>query len=276
MDSNVKGWMALVSMFRTFSVRFARSDTAKMAASWSWRFVQPISKCSMCELLSMATASLGDTRGSRLPSGIFRLVKSNFDRVGSSKCARWTIQIIQFPIFPDDRLAVASRSSAWSSVGSVQAKTRSTKSSSQHCAQRSAALLAFFGGFSASVSVTSTRTAAACCASSCCAAFSAASRSILLRRRTRLTFSSSLAFFKHQPRPMSSKTFSMVSQASVQVRTLWSLQFMSDSCTASRTVRMRAMREQSPPKMSASSWRFWLVAATMEFMKSRASSKVFK
>mmetsp|Transcript_34804 Transcript_34804/g.81206 ORF Transcript_34804/g.81206 Transcript_34804/m.81206 type:complete len:214 (-) Transcript_34804:77-718(-) len=212
MDSRVSGWMALVSMFKTFKEPLERSDTARMAASGSCKLLQPKSNCSMCLLLSMATANFGEMSGSTFPSGIFRLVKSNFTKVRSSRCALCTIHIIQLPIW-DDLLATASFSRSWSSPASLHANTRFTKSSSIDCTHWSAAFETFaVEGITSSV-------CASACATWAAARATAASRSRLLRRRPKFALCSSQAFFKHQPRPMSSKTFSMVAQASVQVRT---------------------------------------------------------
>mmetsp|Transcript_35624 Transcript_35624/g.82261 ORF Transcript_35624/g.82261 Transcript_35624/m.82261 type:complete len:222 (-) Transcript_35624:151-816(-) len=221
----------------------------------------------------MATASFGEMRGSTLPSGIFRFVKSNLINVGSSRCARWTIHIIQFPSLVGLD-ATASFSRALSSVGSVQASTRFTKSSSNDSAHSSASLDASAGSagsasFGSSFASSIAAWAAAWAATS-------ASRSMLLRRRPRFSFCSAQAFLRHHPKPMSSRTFSMVAQASVHVLTRWSPQFMSDKDTPSRTVRILAILEQSPPKISASSCRLSLVLVTIMVMKSRASSKVFK
>lgn len=55
----------------------------------------------------------------------------------------------------------------------------------------------------------------------------------------------------------------MLAELKAKFKALWSWQFMSERTTSSRTVLIRAMREQSPPKMSSGalrmmSWQPWL------------------
>mmetsp|Transcript_81487 Transcript_81487/g.230908 ORF Transcript_81487/g.230908 Transcript_81487/m.230908 type:complete len:339 (+) Transcript_81487:257-1273(+) len=286
MDSSSIGRIGFESMFKTLNALFCRSETARIAASGPRRFAHGRSSFSTWVFVSSATASFGEILGSASPLGIWMLEKSTSTRLGSSRWARCTTQIIQVP-----GLALSGRSSAsWkaaSSSGVVHESIRRTRSSSSAWAHASACrflagsgfLLARLGRASGSGSGASASDWVS--SPSASAVSAAASPSVtpssppLFRRLPKLAFSRAVASWSRGPRPRSMSAPSMVRHTWLQVLTRWSSAFMVDSTVVSSTARIRAISIRSPPNMLASCSGSLFVRWTCSIMRSRAPSKVF-
>mmetsp|Transcript_119022 Transcript_119022/g.336604 ORF Transcript_119022/g.336604 Transcript_119022/m.336604 type:complete len:283 (-) Transcript_119022:183-1031(-) len=237
--SSCSGWIGFVSKLMTRKVVFVLSASASPTTLALWKLEHGRRSSSMWVFVPMAAVSLVATRGSRFALGMLVFEKSKRTRLGSSRCARCTIQIIQLTGF---LLLVArtSFSSASNSSGLVHARTLFTRSSSMaHLA------LAFL-------------------------------RTSRLGLAVAFSFTLITASFMRAARPLSNKTFSMTSAASLQCRILWSSAFKSENTTLSNSSRTRVMRMQSPPKMSTRTWRSLIVLFVKSVMKSRHCPKAFK
>mmetsp|Transcript_56590 Transcript_56590/g.89693 ORF Transcript_56590/g.89693 Transcript_56590/m.89693 type:complete len:256 (-) Transcript_56590:189-956(-) len=243
--------MKLESTFSSVSALFCVRDSAITPASLLCKLVLGSSNCSICEFVASAFASFGWTLGSSLGSGICKFEKSSLTRVGSFKCARCTIQIIQFP----KSFFLSISPSSASSATSVQANILSIKLSS--LASGLGGSGSGLGGSGSGVGVRSgssmTTVPVSTTSISGCNCSIMLSGMISVWRLARLSASACCACRNAHPRPRSSKTFSTESHASWQPAFLWSFLVPgSENSTLFKQLPIMAIRVQSPPKMLTS------------------------